>query len=239
MTSSLKSTEARKLRESFIPSFINSSFELKCPQLDSSMVRRFKDQNLKVPDLTKAEANEKTLKAEQFKVLDVAQPLLFLREKMAEKEELKGSPMAIAVDTALRLWGHIFHGITATRRENLLKVLDPKFLPLLAEPECFKPRQCGSLFGRTFIKGMVKEARDDQQLIIISRESGSTSTSKARGSGYNKNYKNSFNGSYSGSSGRGSSNGAGFNKNQGGNFNSNQNVSNSFIQLSGAVKGGR
>jgi hypothetical protein len=197
------------------------------------MVRRFKDQNLKVPDLTKAEANEKTLK-EQFKVLDVARPLLFLREKMAEKEELKGSPMAIAVDTALRLWSHIFQGIMATHRENLLKVSDPKFLALLAEPERFKPRQCGSLFGRTFIKGIVKEARDDQQLRIISRGSGSTSTSKARGSGYNKNYKNSFNGSYRGSSGRGSSNGAGFNKNQGGNFNSNRNVSNSFIQLSGA-----
>jgi hypothetical protein len=53
-------------------------------------------------------------------------------------------------------------------------------------------------------------------------------------SGYNKNYKDSFNGSYRGSSGRGSSNGAGFNKNQGGNFNSNWNVSNSFIKLSGA-----
>jgi hypothetical protein len=72
MTSSLKSTEAKQLRESFNPNFINSSFELKCPQLDSSMARRFKDPNSKGPELSKAEANEKSLKAEQYKVLDVA-----------------------------------------------------------------------------------------------------------------------------------------------------------------------
>jgi hypothetical protein len=91
---------------------------------------------------------------------------------MSEKEEFTGSPMANAVDTALRLWGHTFHGITASRRENLLKISDPKFVSLLGEPDRFKTRQCGSLFVRTFIKGMMKEARDDQQLRIVSRGSG-------------------------------------------------------------------
>jgi hypothetical protein len=96
--------------------------------------------------------------------------------------------MANAVDAALRLWGHTFHGITASRRENLLKISDPKFVSLLSEPSRFKTRQCGSLFGRTFIKGMVKEARDDQQLRIISRGSAPSSSrghgnsSSARGS---------------------------------------------------------
>jgi hypothetical protein len=150
ITSSLKSTEAKPLRESFNPNFINSSFELKCPQLDSSMARRFKDLNIKGPELSKAEANEKSLKEEQYKVLDVTRPLLFLQEKMSEREEFRGSPMANAVDTALRLWGHTFPGITASRRENLLKISDPKFVSLLSEPSRFKTRQCGSLFGRTF-----------------------------------------------------------------------------------------
>ncbi|KAK4003729.1 hypothetical protein OUZ56_005484 [Daphnia magna] len=158
MTSSLKPTEAKQLRESFSSNFINSSFEWKCPQLDSSMARRFKDPNIKGPELSKAEANEKSLRAEQYKVLDVARPLLFLREKMSEKEEFRG------------------------RRENLLKISDPKFVSLLSEPNRFKTRQCGSLFGRTFIKGMVKEARDDQQLRIISRGSA-PSSSRGHGNG--------------------------------------------------------
>ncbi|KAI9555928.1 hypothetical protein GHT06_018465 [Daphnia sinensis] len=83
MTSSLKPSEARQLRESFIPNFANSSFQLKGLQLNSSIVRRFKDPNLRGPDLTKAEASEKSHKAEQYKVLDVARPLLFLQEKMS------------------------------------------------------------------------------------------------------------------------------------------------------------
>ncbi|KAK4027874.1 hypothetical protein OUZ56_017015 [Daphnia magna] len=195
MTSSLKPTEAKQLRESFSPNVINSSFELKCPQLDSSMARRFKDPNIKGPELSKAEANEKSLRAEQYKVLDVARPLLFLREKMSEKEEFRGSLMANAVDTALRLWGHTFHGITASRRENLLKISDPKFVSLLSEPNRFKTSQCGSLFGRTFIKGMVKEARDDQQLRIIShgsapsssREHGNGSSARGASNGFQRN----------------------------------------------------
>jgi hypothetical protein len=77
MTSSLKASEAKQLRESFIPYFVNSSFELKCPRLDSSMARHFKDPNLKGPELSKVEANKKSLKLEQYKVLDVARPLLF------------------------------------------------------------------------------------------------------------------------------------------------------------------
>ena len=85
------------------------------------MARRFKDPSLKGQELSKAEANEKSLKAEQYKVLNVARPLLFLREKMFEKEEFRESPMANAVDAALRLWGQTFHSITASRRENIFE----------------------------------------------------------------------------------------------------------------------
>jgi hypothetical protein len=125
MTSTLSPSEAKQLRESFLPSFSDTGFDLKCPQVDSSLSRRFKD--FKCPEMSKAEATEKTLKAEQYKVLDVARPILYLKELIAE-EELQNSPMAEAVDVALRLWGHTFHGITANHRENLLKVSDPKFV---------------------------------------------------------------------------------------------------------------
>ncbi len=107
ITSTLNPAEAKQLRERFLPSFTDTNFDLKCPQLDSSLARRFKD--LKFPEMTKPEATEKSLKAEQYKVLDVARPLLYLKEQMAEGELQKS--MLEAVDVALRLWGHTFHGI--------------------------------------------------------------------------------------------------------------------------------
>ena len=182
MTTSLSTPEARNLRDSFIPSFPNSSFDLVCPQVDSSFSRRFKD--IKTPEMSKAEATERSLKAEQYKILDVARPLLFLKEKMAESADLRDSPLAEAADTALRFWGHTFHNVTISRRENLLKVSDPKFLSLLKEPHRFKPRECASLFGRHFIKNMVKEATDDQTLRSISSSHGSSSRPRAGSSGY-------------------------------------------------------
>jgi hypothetical protein len=177
MTSTLNPAEAKQLRESFLPSFTDTDFDLKCPQVDSSLARRFKD--LKCPEMTKAEATEKSLKAEQYKVLDVARPLLYLKEQMAEGE-LRNSPMVEAVDVALRLWGHTFHGITANRSENLLKVSDPKFISLLKEPERFKARQCGALFGSHFIKEMVREATNNQKLRNIGRPAGQSSSFKSR-----------------------------------------------------------
>ncbi|KAK4013375.1 hypothetical protein OUZ56_025867 [Daphnia magna] len=178
MTTSLSAPEARNLRGSLIPSFPNSGFDL----VDSSFSRRFKD--IKTPEMSKAEATERSLKAEHYKILDVARPLLFLREKIAESADLKDSPLAEAADTALRLWSHTFHNVTTGRRENLLKVLDPKFLSLLKEPHRFKPRECASLFGRHFIKNMVKEATDDQTLRSISSSHGSSSRPRAGSSGY-------------------------------------------------------
>jgi hypothetical protein len=157
---------------------------------------------------------------------------------MSEKEEFTGSPMANAVDTALRLWGHTFHGITASRRENLLKISDPKFVSLLGEPDRFKTRQCGSLFVRTFIKGMMKEARDDQQLRIVSRGSGPPlsrgpgNASSARGASNSFHRNNSGrNGHYSGSSNHGSFNKGGASRSS--SFNNNRYVSDSSVSSLG------
>ena len=117
----------------------------------------------------------------------IARPLLFLRQKIAASTDFKDLPLAETADPALRLWGHTFHNVTVSRRENLLKVSDPKFLSLLKESNRFRPRECAALFGRLFIKNMVKEAADDQTLKRISRSSsshGPSSRSRAGGRGY-------------------------------------------------------
>ena len=159
---------------------------------------------------------------------------------MSQDDSFRDSEMSKAVDTALRLWGHTFHGITTIRRENLLKVSDPKFVSLLKEPERFKPRQCSSLFGKAFIKEMVKEAKDDQQLKIISRGNGNSSATKPRSSGHSSHNRASS-GYHRGSGGnnRGGSNGGHFNKrgfnsgfNKGGSSNNGGFNSNRYVQYS-------
>ena len=47
--------------------------------------------------IAKAEATERSLKAEQYKILDLARALLFLREKITSSDDLKDSFLADAV----------------------------------------------------------------------------------------------------------------------------------------------
>ena len=57
-----------------------------------------------------------------------------------------------ACNDALRLLGHAFTSITASRRENILKFTDPKFRSLLQETDRFDPDESDELFGRSFKK---------------------------------------------------------------------------------------
>jgi hypothetical protein len=64
----------------------------------------------------------------------------------------------------------------------LLRQTDLRFESLLAESSRFKPRECGLLFGRTFLKSMVKNASDDQKLKSLGQPVGSTSAASGRSS---------------------------------------------------------
>ncbi|EFX73658.1 hypothetical protein DAPPUDRAFT_252904 [Daphnia pulex] len=170
MTAKLKPAEGKQLREKYVPSFRSDSFELVCPQLDSSMARRLKD--LKSVEATKVESIEKSLLAEQYKILDIARPLLFVWENLSKDPALKVSPLSEATGTALQLWGNSFFNLTARRRENILKTTDPKFVSLLNEPHRFCKKETGSLFGRSFLRRMVRDADDDRKLRNIGRAGG-------------------------------------------------------------------
>ena len=108
-----------------------------------------------------------------WKVLDVSRPLLFLRGKISEKEEFRGSKMANEVNTALRLWGHTFHGIAASPAHRNFEDFGPQICVASKKTKPFQDSLVypHSLFERTFIEGMMKEARDHTQLKIVSRGS--------------------------------------------------------------------
>lgn len=114
MSSSAKRNQIKTLRTLYEPSFEHTSFELQVPKLDSSMARRLKE--LRGSESQHTEAKEKAFKDLQYKVLDVARPLLFLWSEIASDDCLKDSPLADAAETALRLWGHSFQAITAKRK---------------------------------------------------------------------------------------------------------------------------
>jgi hypothetical protein len=76
MTTLQKPTESKQLRENFVPTFGKSSFDLQVPKLDPSMARRLKE--VRGGDASKAEAKEKSLSADQYKILGIAKPLLYV-----------------------------------------------------------------------------------------------------------------------------------------------------------------
>ena len=114
ITTTQKPTETKHLRENFHPSFEKSTFDLKVPTLDPSMARRLKE--VRGGEASKAETKEKALVASQFKILDIAKPLLYLWGSASAASD----PLLIsAAESALQLWGHAFHSITTQRRKNV------------------------------------------------------------------------------------------------------------------------
>ena len=138
------------------------------------MARRLKE--VRGGEASKAEAKEKALVASQFKILDNAKPLLYLWGSASAASD----PLLIsAAESALQLWGHAFHSIPTQRRENVLHQTDPRFEALLAEPGRFKAKDCGLLFGRTFLRGMVRDASDDQKLKSLGQPGSRPPTSSS------------------------------------------------------------
>ena len=90
-----------------MPSFGKSSFDLQVPKLDPSMARRLKE--VRGGEATKAEAKEKSLVALQFKILDIAKPLLYLwgsATSEATPDAARNVPLLVSTsESALQLWG--------------------------------------------------------------------------------------------------------------------------------------
>ena len=95
----------KDLREDFAPRFEHRSFELKCPELDDSMLRRLRMEHPREKAAT--EAKEKAFLQHQRKILDVGRPII---EVWAQLE--KTDPIRDALEASLQLWGEAFHSVT-------------------------------------------------------------------------------------------------------------------------------
>ena len=112
----------------------------------------------------------------QFKILDIGRPLLFLGSRLEDPECIE------ALETALQLWGVAFNDITKSRRRNILRQTDPKMESLLEDQDNFEISESNHLFGRHFLRAMVRTADDEAKLNAVGRNSGSFTSRHRRDS---------------------------------------------------------
>ncbi|KZS09239.1 Uncharacterized protein APZ42_026589, partial [Daphnia magna] len=113
---------------------------------------------------------EKSLTEIQLKIMDGIRPLLYLKnelDRLGASRSLKR-----AASTALSLVGNAFSEVTKRRRLNVLRQTDGRFVSLLEEKDRFLVREGGDLFGRHFLRSMVRTAREEENLRSMNRSGG-------------------------------------------------------------------
>ncbi|KAI9551258.1 reverse transcriptase [Daphnia sinensis] len=113
---------------------------------------------------------EKSLTEIQLKIMDGIRPLLHLKDEL---DRLGASrSLKRAASTALSLVGNAFSEVTKRRRLNVLRQTDGRYVSLLEEKDRFSVKEGGDLFGRHFLRSMVRTAREEENLRSMSRSGG-------------------------------------------------------------------
>ncbi|KAI9555003.1 hypothetical protein GHT06_020294 [Daphnia sinensis] len=134
---------SKELRGIFSPTFDAKSFGLQVPKLDHSMSRRLKE--LKGGEVIEGGDEGEHIGEPSVQAVGRGQAASYLWGKLSCDPHLKEF-----VDGRCRYLG------------------SPA--ALLLEPNRFSPKECGSLFGRSFLKQMVKEASEDKKLRNLNRD---------------------------------------------------------------------
>ncbi|KAI9554940.1 reverse transcriptase [Daphnia sinensis] len=123
---------------------------------------------------------EKTLTEIQLRIMDSVRPLLHLKDELGHLGASRN--LKRAANTALSLVGNAFADITKRRRLNVLKQTDIRYVSLLEEKDRFSVRESENLFGRHFLRSMVKATQEEDNLRNMNRSGGHISRSS---NGYN------------------------------------------------------
>ena len=152
MSSGLDKAQAKLLRDRAVPTYDSKSFCLKCPSVDESMLIAFKQFKNAA-----AEAAEKHYLSFQYKILDIAKPLLTLRGA-CESEAVTIETLRELIDLSLDLWALAFNHATHSRRRNILKVIEAELMLLLNNADHFSEDQTSYLVGEKFVTAMRNQA---------------------------------------------------------------------------------
>ena len=116
MSNGMDSKEAKDLRERFKIAFEHPEFNLNPPALDEWMSRRVKA----LPNHKAVETQEKLLVSAQFKIMDIASPLLDLLSQLRARPNDPGvETMISSAKAAVIHWARAYHHITQKRRYNM------------------------------------------------------------------------------------------------------------------------
>ena len=174
------STLCKSLRDEYGVEFEDKSFSLNPPRLDDWMARQLP----KEKSARKAvEASEKKWLSAQFKVMDIAPPLLHLFSEL--EATAPDCPAQRAVAAALTQWGRAFNYISRRRRQNVLNCTAPRLEYLLDSTDSFSTKETlKDLFGKSFLSEMETQRKLDRTFQRLEDpKSASSTSSNQRGKG--------------------------------------------------------
>ncbi|EFX69948.1 hypothetical protein DAPPUDRAFT_257735 [Daphnia pulex] len=118
-------------------------------------------------DESHSSAAKKKKSAKKKKLFPV-RPLPYLGTRLTDPDCKE------ALEMALHLWGVAFNDITKSRRRNIIRQTDPKMESLLEDQDNFDLSESYQLFGRYFLKAMVRSTDEEAKLNVVNRSSGSS-----------------------------------------------------------------
>lgn len=152
-------TDSKVIKGRYLASFKKRSPTFKCPSLDDALYQRLKQVKGLSASKNTIDHNERALYCVQQKILEAAQPLLFL-----SNEKLDDDAHREAISVAIQLLGDSFHEVTQQWRRNVLRQTSPSYLYLLDDQDNFNTKEASSLFGKSFVKSMVRSSQQQTML---------------------------------------------------------------------------
>ncbi len=172
MSKGIPTADSKAIQELYKVDFDDESFSLNPPAIDDWQSVRIK----RHVSRKAIEAEEKQWLALQFKVMDIATPLLNMYSIMIKGAKDKGSEhhvLAPPLKAALVQWARAFNHVTRRRRHNAAKAGTKALIHLLEKPEAYGSKEVlHSLFGKTFEDALVNHS--NRQLTLSQAEAAET-----------------------------------------------------------------
>ncbi|KAI9557193.1 hypothetical protein GHT06_017005 [Daphnia sinensis] len=111
MIKGISTADSKAIQEEFKVIFENDKFLLNPPAIDERAARHLKEKSMQT-----AEAAEKVWLTTQFKVMDIALPLLHILNHVASSPDITPEhPLLVATEAALAQWARAFNHVTRRR----------------------------------------------------------------------------------------------------------------------------
>jgi len=154
----------KSVKKRYRPSYVEKDDKLKVPTMDDSIHRRLMAIKKSKAVKGKIDSHDTVLYKVQKSIVESFKPLLFLLS-----QELGDSKHKAAVEASLRLLSNSVGVVTRERRLNIMNQTNPSFRNMLTDKDNFSEKEVADLFGRSFVKHMVKAAKDEATLLASSR----------------------------------------------------------------------